>query len=143
VYFYYLEEHSDQGNGGGGANTAVVVELDNDRILSRRNKENEGWGSCSDVEPLDPTTRHRLIAHWLGLRDRDVPWHATDTITIVWTDRAAYARRLGEIVESQRRKLRDTVQQLQERGFLGEEESKKLTPKLVLTIECDMKPCPL
>ena len=122
---------------------ATVVELDGDRIVSRRWKESQGWGSCFAVEPLDASTRHRLIAYWLGVHDRDMPWHATQTFTIVWTNESAYKRELGGILESQQRKLHKTVGQLRDRGFLTEDEAKKITPKLVLQIQCNLNPCPL
>ena len=143
VYFYDLEEHSDQTQGNEGEGTHVLVELDGDRIVSRRLRENGGWGSCSAVEPLNASTRHRLIAYWLGVHDCDMTWHPVDTFTIVWTNEAAYKTQLAGIIESQRRKLRHTVEQLRQRDFLTEDEARTISPKMVLTIQCDIDPCPL
>lgn len=135
VYFYILEEH---GNGG-----TPVVELDGDEINARHIKENSGWGSCYGVEPLDAVTRHRLIAYWLGISSNDMVWHPAQSFTIVWTSKAAYTRQLGEIIDSQRHKLRDTAEQLRDRGFLTEDEAKRVTPRLVVHLECAITPCPL
>ena len=144
VYFYDLEEHSsDLEKGNPDASTPVVVELGDDRIVARRWKEGSGWGSCYGLEPLDAATRHRLIAYWLGVHDREMSWHAIDNFTIVWTNVADYNRRLGEIVEAQRRKLRDTAEQLRQLGLLTDPEASQLTPKLVLKIHCEIEPCPI
>ena len=63
VFVYSLEEsNSFQLNG-----TTTLLEIDSDRIGYRRYVENEGHGSCSGVDYLNPVTRHRLIAHWLGV----------------------------------------------------------------------------
>lgn len=143
VYFYYLEEHYQRGKGNEDVSNPILVDLDGDQIVSRRLKEGQGWGSCFGVEPLDPSTRHQLIAYWLGVHDHDMAWHVVDSVTIVWTNESAYKRQLGTIVESQRRKLRDTVDQLKARGLLNEDEASRIMPKLVVTIQCDIKPCPL
>lgn len=143
VYFYDLEEHFDQAQGREDPGTPVLVDLDGDRIVSRRWKENGGWGSCSAVETLNALTRHRLIAYWLGVHDRDMSWHPVDTFTIVWTNEAAYKNQLAAIIESQRGKLRDTMEKLRQRGFLTEDEARTISPKMVLTIQCDIDPCPL
>ena len=144
VYFYNLEEHfSDLEKGNQDASTPVVVELDDNRIVARRWKEGSGWGSCNGIEPLDSSTRHRLIAYWLGVHDHEMSWHPIDTFTIVWTNGSDYNRRLGEIVESQRRKLRDTVEQLRRQGLLSEQEASQVMPRLVVSIHCSIRPCPL
>jgi hypothetical protein len=146
VYFYGLEEHADeQGKGIEDANTSLVVDVDGDRIISKRWKESDGRGGpCMlAVEPLDASTRHRLIAYWLGVHDRDMQWHPVDSAVIVWTNESEYKRQLGTVIELQRRKLRETVAQLHRRGFLTDDTDRALTPLLVVTIRCDMDPCPL
>jgi hypothetical protein len=136
VYTYGLEEATERKVSG-----QVIVDLDGDQIFSERFRENEGRGSCGGVEALDPATRHRLIAHWLGVPDREMSWQPVDSFTIVWSDETAYRARLGEIVESERRKLYGTVESLRHRGLL--QEGEPAMPRLEVTIRCDMTPCPL
>jgi hypothetical protein len=138
IYGYDLVENDSE------IGAMAVVELDGDRIVSRRFDENAPWGSCYGVEPLDPVTRHRLIAFWLGKRVNDMSsWQPVDNFTIVWSDRAGYDAELGKIVEGQREKLKATVQTLQQRGYLTESAASGLMPRLVITAECEMEPCPL
>ena len=137
IYAYDLVEN-DSGTGA-----MTVVELDGDRIVSRRLDENAGWGSCYGVKPLDSATRHRLIAFWLGVRVVDMSWQPIESFTIVWSDRAGYDAELGKIVEGQREKLKATVQTLQQRGYLTESAASGLTPRLIVTVDCEIDPCPL
>jgi len=137
VYTYYLgENHSNQ-------YSSPVIELDDDRIDVWRIKESAGWGSCtgSEVEPLNPVTRHRLVAHWLGVPDKEMSWQPTKQASIVWTDKAAYEQELGALIEAERKKLYETVETLRQRGLLSESQPQE--PRLVVTIKCDIKPCPL
>lgn len=138
VYRYELSENNPN------ANSAPVVDLDGDRIDVLRVEENAGWGSCGEqVERLDPATRHRLIAHWLGVRDAEMSWQPVEQLSIVWKNKADYEAQLGAAVEAHRRKLRETVEILQKRGLLKDESAQSLTPRLVVSISCDIKPCPL
>jgi hypothetical protein len=138
VYTYYLRELSNQ-------YSSPLIELDGDRIDFWRIKENAGWRSCSgsEVEALSPVTRHRLVAHWLGVPDKEMSWQPTKQASIVWTDKAAYERELGAIVEAERKKLHETVETLRQRGLLSESQGEPQEPRLVVTIKCDIKPCPL
>ncbi len=129
VYTYDLEENDPQ------ANAPTVVDLDGDRIVSRRFEENRPWGSCYGVQYLDPSTRHRLIAHWLGVPEKEMSWQPADGFTIVWTDQAAYQRQLGEIVEAQRQKLHGTLEALRQRALLTEGEAATVAPRLIVTVE--------
>jgi hypothetical protein len=138
VYAYGLEEANRQ-----GVNGPVLIDLDGDRIYSWREKENGGGGSCDSggVQPLNPQTRHRLLAYWLGISEGEMSWKPVENFTIVWTNKSAYQRQLGEIVDAQRRKLDATVKALGQRGFLRRDED--AMPRLVVTIQCEMTPCPL
>jgi hypothetical protein len=137
IYTYDLVENDSQ------VNTPVVVELDGDRIVSRRFELNHPWGSCNAVQPLDARTRHRLIAYWLGTPEKQMSWQPVQTFSIVWSNKAAYQRQVGEIIESQRDKLHATVKELQARGLLTEDEASIVSPKIIVTIKCEIKPCPL
>ncbi len=137
VYIYDLVENDPQ------APAPIVVDLDGDRIASRRFEENRPWGSCNGVEGLDPSTRHRLIAHWLGVQEKDMSWQPVEGFTIMWTDKAAYQRRLGEITEAQREKLHATVEALRQRGLLTDGEAAAVSPRLIVTVQCEIDPCPL
>jgi hypothetical protein len=63
--------------------------------------------------------------------------------TIVWSDKAAYQRQLGQITEAQREKLHATVDALRQRGLLSESEAETVAPRLIVTVQCEMRPCPL
>ena len=138
VYRYELLENDPN------THASPVVELDGDRIDVLRIEENAGWGSCGDqVERLDPATRHRLIAHWLGVRDSEMSWQPVEQLSIVWKNKADYEAQLGAAVEAHRQKLRETVEMLHKRGLLTDDSAQSLTPRLVVSISCDIKPCPL
>jgi hypothetical protein len=144
VFVYALEETNpvnnlDQAN-------IEIINLDGDRIVAFRRQKNLGWGSCGDVEiePLDSVTRHRLIAYWQGVPDKDMAWQPVKRFTIVWAGKAAYEQRLGQIVETERAKLRATVRALQGKGLLPDGESAPML-QLVVNIQCDISdinPCP-
>ena len=121
----------------------VVIELDGDRIGVERIEVDRGWGTCFYVESLDATTRHRLIAHWLGVGEKDMSWQPVESFTIVWNNKAAYQRQLGKIIEAQRAKLHATGQALRQRGILTESEAAISAPRLIVTIRCEIEPCPL
>jgi hypothetical protein len=137
IYTYDLVENDPQ------ATTPVVIDLNGDRIVSRRFDENHPWGSCNHVRSLDPSTRHQLIAYWLGIPEKEMPWQPVESFTIVWTDKAAYERQLGEATEAQREKLRTTVEALRRRGLVTEDEAETVAPKLAVTVHCEIDPCPL
>ena len=137
VYTYGLSENDPQ------VSAPVLVELDGDRIVFIRGAENGGWGSCYGVQGLDPSTRHKLIAHWLGVAEKEMAWQPVEGFTIVWSDKAAYQRKLGEITEAQREKLHATVDALRQRRLLSESEAETVAPRLIVTVQCEMKPCPL
>jgi hypothetical protein len=137
VYAYGLVENDPQ------TTAPIVVDLDGDRIVSVRVKENGGWGSCNGVQWLDPSTRHRLIAHWLGVKEKDMSWQPIESSTIVWTDKAAYQRQLGEMIEAQREKLHATVEALRQRDLLTEGEAAMVSPRLIISVRCEIEPCPL
>jgi hypothetical protein len=138
IYTCYLVENDSD------ASAPLVVDLDGNRIAFHRVEEHRGWGSCrGGVDGLNPSTRHRLIAHWLGTQDKEMSWQAVERFTIVWTDKAAYQRQLGEIIESQREKLHATVEAFYQRGLLTEGEAATYAPRLVVTIRCEIEPCPV
>lgn len=138
VYAYGLDEINRK-----GVNAPALIDLDGDRIYSSRVKENGGGGSCAGggVQPLNPQTRHRLLAYWLGISEGEMSWKPVENFTIIWTNKIAYQRQLGKIVESQRQELTATVEGLRQRGFLKKDEA--AMPRLVVMVQCDMAPCPL
>jgi hypothetical protein len=137
IYDYDLVENY------GGEGSYPVVDLDYDSIRFRRHRESGPWGSCFGVEPLDGSTRHRLIAHWLGVQAKDMPWQPVEYVSIVWKNRIAFRQELGATIESEHKKLRRTVDCLHRRGLLTDSQAASTAPKLVVTIECELKPCPL
>ncbi|WP_162539193.1 hypothetical protein [Granulicella sp. WH15] len=137
VYAYDLLENDP------GATAPIVVDLERDRIVSRRFEENRPPGSCFGVRGLDPSTRHQLIAYWLGIPEKEMAWRPVEERTILWTNKAAYQHQLGEITEAEREKLHATVEALRQRGLLTEFEAERIAPRLVVSVQCEIKPCPL
>jgi len=79
----------------------------------------------------------------LGVAEKEMAWQPVEGFTIVWSDKAAYQRKLGEITEAQREKLHATVDALRQRRLLSESEAETVAPRLIVTVQCEMKPCPL
>ncbi|MHB1957816.1 MAG: hypothetical protein ACYCO5_02165 [Acidobacteriaceae bacterium] len=138
IYSYELTENDPQ-----AMNAPVVVDLYGDRIVYWRVDKNAGWGTCNAVQWLNPVTRHRLIAYWLGVREQDMQWQPVKQVSIRWKCKAVYEQLLGILVEAEREKLQATVQSLYRRGVLTKNQTVTTAPRLVVTIKCDMEPCPL
>jgi hypothetical protein len=124
--------------------TVTLITLNGDRIGFRR-FEHIRPGTCgaSEVEDLDATTRHRLLAYWLGVQVDHMSWQPVENFQIEWKNNPTYQQQLGEIVETQLDKLQATVDALHSRGVLTEGQTTTAMPKLVVTIQCKIKPCPL
>lgn len=122
-----------------------VVELNGYSLTAWRYESNgAGLGSCHGSNWLDADyIWHDLIAYWLGVKPQDMTWWPVQNFGIKWTSKAAYQQRLGEIVETERQRLCATVAALQQRGFLSASDAAVVMPKIVVTIECDLTPCPL
>lgn len=121
----------------------IVVDLNDDRIAFQRfEKIKPGTCGTSKVDVLNPQTRHRLLAYWLGVREDHMLWQAEENFPISWTNYSSYQQELGELIEIRREKLQVTVEALYKRGILTESQKATL-PRLVVTIKCDIKPCPL
>lgn len=138
VYSYGLEEDQFR-----KVKEKVVVDLDGDQIYYRRSEENGGWGSCNGVQWLNPATRHKIIAYWLGVPEKEMTWQPVELFTIVWTTKTEYQRQLGEIVDAERGKLNATVVALRQRGLIKEDEAARYAPKLIVAVRCEIDPCPL
>lgn len=115
IYGYVLLENDPQ-----VMNAPVVVDLYGDRIVYWRVDKNAGWGTCNAVQWLNPVTRHRLIAYWLGVREQDMQWQPVKHVHITWRCKANYEQLLGALVEAEREKLQATVNTLYQRGILTE-----------------------
>ena len=137
VYAYGLNESLTRDS------NSTVVELDGDRVYWVRYKENGGMGVCGGVEPLDPITRHRLLAYWMGVSPNDMQWQPQEMEVIVWSDASAYQRDLGGLVDTERARLRETVQALRQKGWLTGAEAAAVMPGLRVTVTCEMTPCPV
>jgi hypothetical protein len=72
-----------------------------------------------------------------------MPWKPVEYASITWTNKAECQRQIGAIIESQHRKLQATVETLHRLGLVTEVQAATTAPRLVVTIKCDIKPCPL
>ncbi len=142
VYNYGLTENDPQETPL-SSGSQLVIDLADDRIVARRFAENGGWGSCNGVENLDDVTRHRLLAYWLGMKPVEMSWQPTSEVAIVWTDQASYEGKLGALVNEERKKMVGAVKELESRSLLSEEQVDSISPKITVSIECDITPCPV
>jgi hypothetical protein len=69
--------------------------------------------------------------------------HSGDPRLIAWA--ATFARRTlnVKIIEAQREKLHATVEALRQKGLLSEGEAAMVVPRLFVTVQCEIQPCPL
>ena len=137
VYTYQFEENAT------GTRDVLLVAVNDDRITYRRVPDNEPGGSCNGVEWLDAGTRHRLIAHWLGIPERSMTWSTQSVTVILWTTRGAYLAKLAEIVEQHHQALQATVHALTAKHILEGKQAESVQPRFVLSFACEMDPCPL
>jgi hypothetical protein len=70
-------------------------------------------------------------------------WQPVELFTIRWTDNDAYQRELGKIVAAEHTELQATIEELRQRGLLTEYETTSVTPRLIVTVQCDISPCPI
>jgi hypothetical protein len=139
VYDYVILEYDKD------PNKRVLVELGDDQLSVWRAETNGiAMGSCHGSRWLDSDyVFHRLIAYWLGVKVEEMPWRPEQSFGIKWITKADYERRLGRILDTQRARLRATVEALHKRGLLTDEQAAYVLPKLVVNIQCDLQPCPL
>jgi hypothetical protein len=139
VYDYVILEYDKD------PNKPVLVELGDYRLSVWRAESNgAALGSCHGSLWLDPDYLfNELIAYWLAIKPQDMPWRPEQSFGIKWVTTAEYEHRLGGIIESQRKKLRATVEALHKRGLLTDDQASDVIPKLVVNIQCDLRPCPL
>jgi hypothetical protein len=121
----------------------TVVDLDGDYIGARRYEWFGGFGQCNFVQKVDASTRHQLIAYWLGGPSSAMTWQPNVAQTIIWTTQSAYDHERADLVQVEQQKLHDTVEALYQRGLLTNEEAATVAPKLTVTVECQIDPCPL
>ncbi|MGB6729297.1 MAG: hypothetical protein WBE74_25605 [Terracidiphilus sp.] len=142
VYNYDLVEN-DRQEMPLRSGSRLVIDLAGDRIVARRFEENQHPGSCYGVDPLNEVTRHRLFAYWLGVKPAEMSWQPRSEVAIVWADQAGYERKLGAMIGEQRNKMQEAIRGLQDRGLLTEEQADSISPKISVSIRCDISPCPL
>jgi hypothetical protein len=128
LFSYSLEENSKD------RVDPLLIEAGGDRITWRPAPATTAGRSCYLVEPLSSETRHRLIAGMLGIPDSAMPWPLRKEIEIVWTSKEQFQRDLGAAVEAEEAKLRQTVQDFQNRNLVTPEEAKVFLPKLTVRI---------
>lgn len=132
IYTYDLDQNQSQGT--------ELLHLGEDTIQYFRHQVNGGWGSCGGLS-LTPWMRHHILAYMLDIPPEKMPWSTSETRLIVWEGKAAYEQQLGHILEGERTKLQQTVLELRQRGLLLNNEY--AMPRLSVTIQCSVDPCPV
>ncbi len=135
VYAYELKEY----DADAPRDQIQIAQIGSYAITALRH-DADGHGDCFH-DLSEARFRHELIAYWLGMKPHDMPWQPEESAGIVWTTKAAYESELGHIVEQQRFKMMDTVERLHERDLLEPHLGRE--PRLVVSIECHVDPCPL
>ena len=108
----------------------TLIQLASDRISWTRHSIFAGWGSCYFVQKLNDITRHRLLAFWLHLDPRDMPWQPTQIVPIVFTTEAIYLQELGATVEKQRHILSQTAAEIRKRTQVPENRFPPFAPHI-------------
>ena len=135
AFAYHLHEEETLQDSPEGIS---IAQIGSHSISAKRVDANGPAGECSTGYP-DAAFRHELIASWLGIKPDEMPWTPDESRVIVWTTRAAYERDLGAATEEQRSKMRETFDRLHELNLLEPIPE----PRLVVTVQCGMEPCPL
>jgi len=141
IYDYDLRDEYGEA-GKQDSNSTPVVELGSHRVLAVRFEENRGRSRCSFGGSND-TFRHELIAYWLGIAPKDMPWQPYQSLTIGWTSKTAYEKQIDSVVQSDRAVVSDTLLQLRHRGLLNEQMPNRTFPPITIGIVCEIHPCPL
>ena len=84
-----------------------------------------------------------MIAYWIGFQPQDMPWQPQHAVGIKWAGKAEYQQQLARLIDAERRAIEGTIVSLRKRGLLTDDEAAALKPKIVVTIDCQMKPCPM
>lgn len=135
VFAYRLHEEQSSGP---ASNEIPIGQIGLHSIAADRLDIDGASGGCSrDMQ--ESVFRHELIAYWLGIKPDAMPWKSKESLSIEWTSKAAYHRELGQIIEQQRQKMLSTFQRLHDLDLLESIPE----PRLVVSIECNMDPCPL
>jgi hypothetical protein len=125
LYQYRLEEN------GSDPEAAPLIEGGGDRVTYRRTQEG---GSCRSIEALDDRTRHALLAEMLGVKSDAMSWQPWNREWYAWEGGRGYLLHLGELVDGQETSFRDTVAELEARGFLSPSEAAKVRPTLTVAV---------
>jgi hypothetical protein len=137
VYLPMVEEGPNSFSG------IPLIALDDDRVSYRWVEENSPGGSCAGLTGLDQVARHRILAHWLGVRESAMAWPVKTSETIVWSNKKAFEATLGSIVNKQQDAFFATVNALTRQGFLSRDEAKYARPNLNVRLMCNIDPCPI
>jgi hypothetical protein len=137
VYFPAAEESQNS------TTNATLIALDSDRMSYRWVEENSPGGSCNGLRGLDQSTRHEIVAHWLGQSQNTMNWQERKTVTVRWTNRAAFDSALSRLLEKEQVGFASTTEHLVQSGLLSKEESAWVRPKLIVRIVCHIEPCPI
>lgn len=137
LYTYVISEYPEEEKP-----PITLVQLGESALYAAR-LQGESSDYRNGFDQLNPATRHKLIAYWLGVKDREMPWQTTEGATIDWKNLASYEEEKNRLAALQNAKIRATIEQLHKRGLMTEEETRKIAPTLTLEIECDIDPCPI
>jgi len=110
------------------------VKAGGDRIAYERGILGKGWGACSFIRPLDDTTRHALLAEMLGKNASEMTWKPSQRESFQWEGEDVFLSELGKIVDVQESKLRETVEELADKGLLTEDEAVSARPRLQVEV---------
>jgi hypothetical protein len=125
VYGYLIEEHAQ------ATGQPLVVEAGGDRITYRRTPDAV---SVASVRPLDDETRQHLLLEMLGGDRSALQWKTQQQISLEWDGPANYLSEVGNLVDEEESKLRDTVDAFYVDGLLTPEEAGKVRPSLLVNV---------
>jgi hypothetical protein len=141
VYDYRLQERNGEAESR-SAGLVPIVAIGDRTVEAVRFRDTGGRGGCWRHES-DASFRHELLAYWLRVKPDKMTWQPEESFNVVWTTKSAYERELGSIIESERVKMIDTLQQLKKRNLFDVRMDDGTFPRIAVSIDCEIRPCPL
>jgi hypothetical protein len=130
VFQYTLEENDPYPD----RRTGMLIYEAGDTITWRRIPVEVHQDSCYLPAALTATTRHRLLAEMLHLRDVDIPWGPQMNLVLPWNSDNQFLDDLAKRVSGAEDKLKSTLQALFARGLLTRSEFDTTRPRLAVFV---------
>jgi hypothetical protein len=130
IFQYTLEENDPNIERRNG----ILIYEAGDAITWRRVLAEVHQDYCYSPAALTPTTRHRLLAEMLHVRDVDIPWGPQMNLMLNWNSDDQFLRDLAKRVSGEENRLQSTVQALHAKGLLTQSQLDTNRPRLAVVV---------